>query len=86
MAIKATYAIIDGKGVPLFKKPLTDDGTKNSAKGLLYVYRNGHNEICLEENVSWGKYMSPDNLLVTKFDGCVIHNESFEEIKERLYS
>jgi nicotinamide phosphoribosyltransferase len=86
MAIKATYAIIDGKGVPLFKKPLTDDGTKNSAKGLLYVYRNGHNEICLEENVSWEKYMSPDNLLVTKFNGHVIHNESFEEIKERLYS
>lgn len=37
MAIKATWAQIDGRGYDLQKTPKTDDGTKHSAKGLLRV-------------------------------------------------
>jgi nicotinamide phosphoribosyltransferase len=36
-AVKSTYVEIDGKGVEIFKDPITDDGTKKSAKGLLKV-------------------------------------------------
>ena len=39
-AIKATNVIINGVDKPIFKKPLTDDGMKNSAKGRLAVIRN----------------------------------------------
>lgn len=37
-AMKATWAKIDGKGHDLFKKPVTDDGTKHSATGRLAVF------------------------------------------------
>jgi nicotinamide phosphoribosyltransferase len=37
MAMKATYAIVNGEGRELFKDPKTDSGTKKSAKGLLRV-------------------------------------------------
>lgn len=36
-AMKATYVGVDGKGYPIFKDPVTDDGTKKSATGLLTV-------------------------------------------------
>jgi nicotinamide phosphoribosyltransferase len=36
-AVKSTYVEINGEGVEIFKDPVTDDGTKKSAKGLLKV-------------------------------------------------
>ena len=39
-AMKATWVQIDGKGIDIFKKPATDDGMKNSAKGRLAVLRD----------------------------------------------
>ena len=36
-AVKATYVEIDGVGREIFKDPITDDGTKKSATGLLKV-------------------------------------------------
>lgn len=38
-AVKSTYGIVNGKGVEIFKEPKTDNGIKNSAKGLLRVDR-----------------------------------------------
>ena len=37
MAIKATWAQVDGVGYDIYKDPITDDGMKKSAKGLLRV-------------------------------------------------
>lgn len=37
MAMKATWAKIDGEGVNIFKDPITDNGTKKSAIGRLRV-------------------------------------------------
>jgi nicotinamide phosphoribosyltransferase len=42
-AMKATYGEVNGKGREIFKDPITDDGTKKSAKGLI--------KISLEEGV-----------------------------------
>lgn len=39
-AMKATWAEIDGKGVDLFKDPVTDGGTKRSARGRLAVFHD----------------------------------------------
>ena len=38
-AVKATHAVINGEHRDLFKKPITDDGVKNSATGRLSVVR-----------------------------------------------
>lgn len=37
MAMKSTYAEINGAGVEIFKDPKTDNGIKKSAKGLLMI-------------------------------------------------
>jgi len=36
-AMKATYGEVNGLGRSIFKDPVTDDGTKRSAKGLMQV-------------------------------------------------
>jgi nicotinamide phosphoribosyltransferase len=64
-AMKATYVEvlkpIEGKskeerifeGREIFKDPITDDGTKKSATGLLFVGKNDNHEITLYDKVSW---------------------------------
>lgn len=37
LAIKATYGVVDGNPIEVFKDPVTDDGMKKSAKGLIRV-------------------------------------------------
>src|SRR5690606_34918879 len=36
-AMKATYGEVDGEGREIYKDPITDDGTKKSAKGLIKI-------------------------------------------------
>jgi nicotinamide phosphoribosyltransferase len=44
LAVKATYGVVNGEPREIFKDPVTDDGMKKSAKGLIKVYKdkNGH--------------------------------------------
>ncbi len=53
-AIKATYAEIYGKGYNIFKKPATDDGLKNSARGRLLVIED-EGRLHLVEQVTEGE-------------------------------
>lgn len=39
-AVKATYGEVNGKSRTIFKTPKTDDGTKNSLKGLIAVFQH----------------------------------------------
>lgn len=36
-AMKATHVVVNNRSLPLYKDPITDDGTKKSARGLLRV-------------------------------------------------
>ena len=51
-AVKATYVEVDGIGREIFKDPITDDGTKKSATGLLQVVTEG-GEYKLLDKQSW---------------------------------
>lgn len=81
-AMKSTY--IEGKdgGVAIFKDPITDKGTKKSARGLLRVeWENG--KYILKENVS--REEADGGCLQPVFkDGTVLINSSFEELRARL--
>ncbi len=82
MAMKATYVEVDGEGREIFKDPITDDGTKKSATGLLQVKEeNGH--YVLYDKVSWEQ--EKDSALTTVFkDGKIVKEFSLKEIRERL--
>jgi nicotinamide phosphoribosyltransferase len=84
MAVKATYAEIEGEGHELFKDPATDDGTKKSAKGLLRVDYDEFGEIALFDQQT--PEQEQEGLLQTVFkDGKVYNEQNFVEIRERLW-
>lgn len=82
LAMKATYVEIDGEGREIFKNPVTDDGTKISATGLLQVKKED-GRYKLYDRVS--KQQEMDSELVTVFkDGQLIKEYSLAEIRERV--
>lgn len=86
-AIKATYATveIDGKreGINIQKNPITDDGTKKSACGLLAVFENPVGKLELHQQVDWETEAKGE--LKTIFEnGKVIKLYTLSEIRETL--
>jgi len=51
-AMKATYVEVNGEAREIFKDPITDDGTKKSATGLLSVH-NHDGEYVLIDRCTW---------------------------------
>lgn len=52
-AMKATYVEVDGEGREIFKDPITDDGTKKSAKGLISVFLDDNMEYFMQDQCNW---------------------------------
>jgi len=83
-AMKATWCQVNGVGYDIFKDPVTDDGTKKSAKGLIRV----------EKDIVDGNYVCVDQCIVeeenrgcleTVFEnGKLIKETTLKEIRERL--
>lgn len=82
-AMKATYGEVNGEGREIYKDPITDDGTKKSAKGLLAVYKNEVGEYYLQDQVSWKEEQNSE-LKTVFLDGKLIIKTTLTEIKERL--
>ena len=83
-AMKATYVVIDGEGREIFKNPITDDGTKKSATGLLKVTKD-NNTFILHDKVSWEEEKTGELQIVFK-DGKLIKETSLSEIRKILHS
>ena len=83
MAIKATHAVVNGEPRDLQKSPVTDDGTKHSATGLLKVVKEGIeykliNKVSPEEE--------KEGCLRTVFkDGLIFNTDTFEGLRKRLH-
>lgn len=88
-AMKATAVrIADGTIISIFKKPITDDGVKNSLKGIPAVYRT---EESTEENP---KYFVVENATEKQLDNCaflkvysdgaLLVDHQFEDIRKRV--
>jgi nicotinamide phosphoribosyltransferase len=84
-AVKATFAKIAGEDREIFKAPKTGDGTKNSAKGLVAVYKDAQGEFFLKDQVSWHEVNNCE--LQTVFDnGKLVNEVTLAEIRARLNS
>jgi nicotinamide phosphoribosyltransferase len=92
-AMKATYVEVNKpkfnsdfnpEGREIFKDPITDDGVKKSAKGLLRVFRTTlENEIVLHDQCSWAE--EEGGILQTIYkDGTFQNTTTLTEIKARL--
>lgn len=78
-AVKSTYGVVNGQPKNIYKNPKTDDGLKNSAKGLLKVDTN----LNLVEEVSELEERTGE--LKTVFvNGNLVKETSLSEIRKRL--
>lgn len=81
-AIKATNVVINEESISIYKDPVTDDGMKKSARGLLQVVKN-NGEFELRDDVSF--ILEAQGELVTVFqDGKLIVDQSLSQIRNRL--
>ncbi|MEO7522740.1 MAG: nicotinate phosphoribosyltransferase [Ferruginibacter sp.] len=82
-AMKATYVVINGEAREIFKNPVTDDGTKKSATGLLQVKKE-NGKFVLYDKVSWKE--EEDSELKTVFkDGKIVKEFSLAEVRATLH-
>lgn len=81
-AMKATYGEVNGEGRAIYKDPITDDGTKKSAKGLVkIVLENG--EYSLQDEVSWEEEKTGELQEVFR-DGKMLKECTLQEIRENV--
>jgi nicotinamide phosphoribosyltransferase len=81
-AMKATYGEVNGVGREIFKDPVTDDGTKKSAKGLMMVtLKDGRYQ--LTDQATWEQERQGELKEVFR-DGKLLVEHSFSEIRERI--
>lgn len=83
MAIKATWAQVDGEGYDLFKDPKTDSGTKKSARGLLRVEKEGDDFVLYDKQTP--EQETTGALEPIFRDGKLLKFTTLNEIRERLW-
>jgi nicotinamide phosphoribosyltransferase len=82
--MKATYVEVNFEGREIFKDPITDDGMKKSATGLLYVGKGDVNgELKLFDKVTW-ETEAKGQLKTLYLDGNFEMITTLTEIKNRL--
>lgn len=79
-AMKATWCQINGEGREIFKQPKTDNGTKNSLKGLIKVDMDNEGKIKAFDQVS-GAEERKGLLKVVFQNGYLFHGTSLQEIR-----
>jgi nicotinamide phosphoribosyltransferase len=83
-AIKATNVVINGEEKPIFKDPVTDNGTKKSLKGRIAVTRDPHGNLVADDEVDpkFEKELWDSSLLTTVWkDGTFVKEYSFDEVR-----
>jgi len=81
-AMKATYVEVNGEGREIFKDPITDDGTKKSATGLLRV-TTGENGYKLVDSQTWAGEQT-GILKPIYYDGNFYNTTTLTEIRGKL--
>lgn len=82
MAMKATWGVVDGVARELFKDPVTDNGTKKSARGLLRVEKEGNNFKLYDQQTH---EQEVQGALETVFEnGKLVKFQKWDDIKARL--
>lgn len=82
-AIKATWTEVDGESYDLQKDPITDNGTKKSAKGRLAVLRDEAGELYLVEQATPEQEEASELKPIWR-DGEFIRHQTFQEVRDVL--
>lgn len=82
-AMKATYGEVHGEGREIFKQPKTDNGMKNSARGLLRVEKDDEGKYRLLDGQSWQQEQGGE-LKIRFLDGKLYNVEDLTTLRQRL--
>lgn len=84
-AIKATFCRVGKERREIFKDPVTDDGVKKSARGLLKVVKE-NGELKLQDQCNAEDFNNSDNdqLKLVFAEGHIIEKTSLNDIRNRL--
>ncbi|WP_216912914.1 nicotinate phosphoribosyltransferase [Nocardia noduli] len=82
-AMKATYVEVDGIGRDIFKAPVTDSGTKRSARGRLAVLPGADSELVVHEQAT-PEQEAASALVEVWRNGTFVRRTGFAEIRARL--
>jgi nicotinamide phosphoribosyltransferase len=82
-AMKATWCQISDEPKEIFKQPKTDNGMKNSLKGLIQVLKDENGEYYAKDCVSLEEEQAGELKTVFK-DGKIVKEYTFEEIRNNL--
>ncbi|WP_196885636.1 nicotinate phosphoribosyltransferase [Aureivirga sp. CE67] len=83
-AMKTTYVEVNGEKRNIFKDPITDNGTKKSAKGLLKIYRE-EGKICFKDTCT--EKEEKEGMLETVFkNGILVKEMTLAEIRSNVTS
>ena len=87
MALKTTYAVVNGEEKLIFKNPKTDDGTKKSQKGMVAVLKDENDNLYFKD----GLYQKDKDALIDVDllkpvfeNGKLLKETSLKEIRDRL--
>lgn len=83
--MKATYSEANGEGHELFKDPITDDGMKKSAKGLLCVLKDASDNYILKDQCTKEEEQTGE-LTVVYNEGTFTSPISFGKVRENINS
>jgi len=80
-AMKATYGELGEEGREIFKDPITDDGTKKSARGLIQITKS-KGKYQMKDRVTWAEEREGELKEVFR-DGKLLVNQSLTEVRKR---
>lgn len=81
-AVKATFAVIDGKDTEIYKSP-KGAAFKRSAKGLTAVFKNESGEFYLKDGATWEEVLNCEFILIYQ-DGKVHKTYTLQEVRDNL--
>lgn len=83
-AMKATYVEVNGEAREIFKDPITDDGVKKSATGLLSVFKNDvDGKYELYDHCDWERE-NQGELKTIYLNGEFKNRTTLEDVRNRL--
>ena len=81
-AMKATYGEVNGEGREIYKDPITDDGTKKSAKGLIQIIMDG-DTYAMNDQATWEQERKGELKEIFR-DGKLLVDVKLSEIRGRV--
>ena len=82
-AMKSTYCETAGYKIEIFKDPITDDGTKKSARGIVAVHKDENGKYYLKDQTTFEDLMNCELKVVFK-DGKLLKDFTLQEVRDNM--